>query len=178
MMKKFLVFGFALLVPVALASAATITAGNHNLASGGGVQTIDITVSGGDAVQGLILNLQIDGGMGGPPNIVGCDIVGPGTVFSASNNGDFGGGALLPQIWNSQTTTVTGTVAAVGLLATVSIDVGAAPDGVYVLSLTSLNGPTDLAGTPATLVDGTITIPEPTTALLLIGALPFLRHRR
>lgn len=147
-------------------------------------QSIEISVRGGQMVQGLNLNLQIaDGGpeAGGAidgPAIQSVDIL-TDTIFASNNTGlGSGNGVLVPQVAFFSTTTSSGTVSADGLLATVLIDTTGFFEGTYDLVLSqTVNNPTNFASTdPAltpTIVDGQITIvPEPATLLgLAVGGL-------
>ena len=155
--------------------------------------TIAITVSGGDAVEGLDLYIQIgDGGSdnGGTdtiPVFTSIDIVGAGTMFNGNNTGQvntFEGDLLRV----ASTTTDSGTVNATGTVAYVTIDTTGTSDGEsYPLLLKGVAAgmfppsgvDTDFAGVPIDITNGTINIiPEPASALLLLIGAPLLGLRR
>jgi hypothetical protein len=163
-------------------------------------QSIQIHVSGGDAVDGVDFFLQVaDGGpeSGGSidgPAITGVDIF-TGTIFDGNNTGEAGGGQLVPQFWQSGTTTDSGTVIADGLLATATIDTTGFyshdPITLWDLKLTgTLMGDSSLQSPPpgvsTRITNGSISvgsdvqpIPEPSTlVLLVIGALCLVGWRR
>src|SRR4051812_41710888 len=91
-----------------------IIVGNHHLAANTPGQEITILVTGGDAVEGLNLNVQVgDGGppLGGStvaPFITNLDIL-SGTIFSTNNTGQVDV-ASFPLFANSTTTTGKATV--------------------------------------------------------------------
>ena len=108
--------------------APVIEIGTHVLDADTPGQEIQIHVSGGRAVQGLEFFLQVaDGGPENPggaidgPVITNADVLN-GTIFDGNNTGEAGAGSILPQFWQSGTTTEQNMVAADGLLATVTID--------------------------------------------------------
>jgi autotransporter-associated beta strand protein len=96
------------------AVAPVITVGDHYVLPNDASRKIAVTVSGGTSIQGVNFYAQIgDGGVdNGPPAgtdtkpvITAVDLIGPGTIFSASNNGvdsyTLSGGL----IWQAITTT-------------------------------------------------------------------------
>lgn len=155
-----------------LSSAAvaeiSIDVGDYDLLPNTPDQQILVFVTGGDLVQGLDLNVLIaDGGpeIGGvieSPAITNTDIL-TGTIFQNNNTGVIDLGVSLQQFDARSTTTAAGTVAADGLLATLTIDTTGFFGGVFPLILsTTPNGPTAFAGVPARITDGSISIvPEP-----------------
>lgn len=173
-----------------IASAGTVLAGpmivvgNHHLAADTPGQQISLLVSGGDAVEGLDFNVQIgDGGaaLNGitvAPVITSVDLL-TGTIFAGNNTGQVDL-ATLPLFDASTTTTAGGTVAASGLLATLTIDTTGFFGGSWPLELGATNnGPTDFALISASITDGTISIPEPAGMLLFFfGATILLLARR
>lgn len=169
----------------AVAAAPIINVGNHILQPDLAGQTVQIFVSGGDAVQGLNFNAQVaDGGPGDAggvidgPNLTHADII-TGTIFATNNSGEVNPGSL-PQIAIRTTTTNSGTVAAEGLLATLTVDTTGFLVGTWDLKLAgTLNGNTDFAGVPAAIVNGTITIvPEPhALGLAGLATLGLMRRR-
>ena len=131
-------------------------------------QQFQIFVGGGQPVQGLELFLQIaDGGpeAGGSvdgPTITNVDVF-TGTIFADNNTGEAGGGQLVPQFWQSGTTTESGTVDAEGLLATVTIDTTGFsethPDHPWELKLVdTVMGDSGFPGVPARVTNGTLTL--------------------
>lgn len=166
-------------------AALVINVGSYTLLPNTPNQTVKIFVTGGDAVQGLNFYAQVaDGGpaAGGTvtgPAITGVDIL-AGTIFAANNNGADNPGSV-PQLAARTTTTLAGSVPGNGLLATLTFDTtGFTTQRTWSLNLkNTLNGPTDFAGTPATIADGSIivNVPEPACILLLFVGL-MLRLRR
>jgi autotransporter-associated beta strand protein len=155
------------------ANVPQISVGNHILLTNTPNQVIQISVSGGQPIQGLDLNVQIaDGGIpaGGTstgPVIQSVDLL-TGTIFQSNNTNvtdvDRAGGVdLVPMFEGCQTTTASGAVNASGLLATVTIDTTGFDDPqTFTLDLSvTANGPTDFAGIPALIADGTITLERP-----------------
>jgi len=175
----------------AAAPAATITVGNYIAAPGWTNFPITILVSGGDPVAGINLALQVDaqsdltGVQPGEPLFeydgvdqnntawdgVGGDVTAAGTIFGPNNTG-------FPAHFESSTgdwvymtvTTNSGTVPASGVLAYLSISTVGAAQGLYDLNLfVDVIGSSDFAGVPATLINGTILIPEPEPASIVLG---------
>jgi hypothetical protein len=152
------------------ASAAAINAGMHTLQPNMPGQQVQIQVTGGEAVSGIDLFVQVgDGGttVGGDdtgPKITNLDLV-TGTIFAANHTDVFTDPA--PLIWGATTTTTTGTVAASGVLATLTIDTTGITTGQFDLLL---NPP----ATGATaFADAGITT-NLTNGVLQIGAAPTL----
>ena len=118
-----------------LAQAASVTVGTHILLPNTANQVVSIWVNGGEQIAGEDFFAQIgDGGafLGGSntkPAFTNVDVL-SGTIFAANNNGAFGdpngtpsgSNAAHPLIWVDGTTTVSGTVSASGLLATLTLD--------------------------------------------------------
>lgn len=189
-MRVFTVFAVvlaAVTAPSALAQPS-INVGNHDLLPGTAGQTVEIFVTGGDAIEGLNLNVQIgDGLVNAGPTIQAVDII-TSTIFA--DNNEFGqlDGLADPQIFATSVLTHFGTsVNADGLLATITLDTTGVSAGTYDLNLTgTLNGDTNLIGfgtggspTPSTITSGQITVvPEPTSALLLTAGGLMLTARR
>jgi|GEM_PF-3172430 len=174
-MKKVMILVFALLVPVATASAVpTIDVGTIEVEEGQAGQTVTISVTGGDAVYGVNFYVGID-------TIVldSAPTVQTG-IFAGNNNGDVSA-AFMGGVGMVTTTTQTGTVAANGILAEFTVSTVGVPQGLYALTLApvAIGVPTDFAGVAANITDGFIKVtPEPASALLLgLGGL-FLRRRR
>jgi hypothetical protein len=173
----------AAILSAAPSRAAVIFVGDNILASNTPDQTVQIFVTGHDAVQGLNFYAQIaDGGpeAGGVvdgPNITAVDVL-SNTIFAPNNEGQQNPGSL-PQLAARTTTTLSGTVDAEGLLATLTIDTTGFTTGSWPLKLTgTLNGSTDFAGLPISITDGSISLPEPGFVSTVIGIGLMLRRRR
>jgi dockerin type I repeat protein/PEP-CTERM motif-containing protein len=147
-----------------LASAAAINAGMHTLAPNMPGQQVQIHVTGGEAVSGIDLFVQVgDGGVtvGGDdtgPKITNLDLV-TGTIFAANHTDIFTDPA--PLIWGATTTTNSGTVAANGVLVTLTIDTTGITTGQFDLILNPpATGPTAFAdtGVVANLTNGSLQI--------------------
>jgi hypothetical protein len=154
---------FATVAP-ATTQAATITAGVHTLLPNLPGQQVQIFASGGEAVSGIDFFVQVgDGGatVGGDdtrPTITSLDLV-TGTIFAANNTGAFTDPA--PLIWGATTTTTSGTVAANGLVATLTIDTTGLSSGQFDLVLNPPStGPTAFAdpGVTTNLMNGSLRI--------------------
>ncbi len=192
-----------LLLTVSLASGdATINVGHWILDPNTAGQEIELYVTGGDAVDGVDFFLQVaDGGPEAPggsidgPAITDVDILGPPdrpgnepTIFSGNNTGEAAGGSLLPQFWQSGTSTDSGTVTADDRLATVTIDTSGFTSGSWELKMTgTLMGDSTFRSPPpgvtTSITNGSISIatngiPEPSTLLLLVlGTFSLLSRR-
>lgn len=157
--------------------ALTVEVGDHYLLADTPDQEIPIYVSGGDLVQGCNLNVQTgDGGVGGTqsgPRITGIDVE-TGTIWAGQieppinpepplDYGQWEGRYLVTQEGVS--------VAAEGLLATVTVDTTGCGPGPWdlVLGPGNLNGPTDFAGIPATVHDGVLRTNEVLGCYLVYG---------
>jgi len=180
---------------VDLLASPIITVGTVE-AEPGTTKTFSIWVTGGGWVQGIDLYIQIaDGGpanngFGNKPIITCVDIVGAGTVFSASNTGQ-ANAFTSDLLWAVSTTTDTDTtdyLDASGVLAFVTVDTaGTAIGESYPLLLSGVakgvfGDPgvnTAFAGVPAAITNGQINIvPEPATLSLLGLALAGIVARR
>lgn len=172
------------------AQGATLSTGSYFPAAPGQF-TLTIWITGGGAVK--FSNYLLIIGDGGPdiggtinpqtaPRIIsGHSDTG---VFAGNNTGNqftyiFPGNTLMA--WNGAVTEA-GTVSGDGVLATFLIDTTNAIPGVYPIRLygpdTHVNGhPVDLEGGVISMLLDPPVFPEPASALLLIGALPFLRRR-
>ena len=189
-MKGFVAALAGLLVPAAFASAATLslTVDQNNVIPGQQV-IVSVIAVGGEGVNGA--DLLLFSGDGGPsfggttnvataPKITGADLV-TGTIFASNNTGttylnlDLGSGPE-PLAGLANTTTSTGTVPANGLVGRFFVTAGT-ETGSFTLKLDE--GNTLIGGVPASSLGSVVltVIPEPASALLLIGALPFLRRR-
>jgi hypothetical protein len=144
--------------------AASISAGMHFLAPNMLGQQVQILVSGGQPVSGIDFFVQVgDGGAAGggddtAPIITSVDLL-TGTIFASNNTGVFTDPT--PLLWGATTTTSSGTVAADGLLATLTIDTTGILAGQYGLILDpSSTGPTAFAdsGVATMLINGSLQI--------------------
>jgi hypothetical protein len=147
------------------AAGAVVTAGMHTLLPNAADQTISIVVGGGEPVGGVDLFVQIgDGGAaaGGDdagPLITAVDFGGAG-LFAGNNTGVFHDPT--PLLWGATTTTQTGTVAAAGQLAMLTVSTVGITAGRYDLILDPpATGPTVFPGAATTLVNGWIQIGAP-----------------
>jgi len=106
-----------------------IDVGEHVLLPDTPGQVIPIYVSGGSSVQGVVFNVQVADGYDDVPcsttdgpNIANVDLVGTETVFGGISNTGNNIIETRDQIWIVGAATSTGTVAADGLLANLTID--------------------------------------------------------
>lgn len=151
------------------AAVPLIEAGDHVLYANTPGQPIHIFVSRGDAVQRVLLTVQItDGGpdAGGNPEapaIESVDLL-TGTIFSGNNVGQLDQNAGLgtfTQFWQATTLTDEGTVTADGLLATILVDTTGfgVDDGPWELRLSDIvAGDTEFGEINASITNGMITI--------------------
>ncbi len=166
-----------------------ITVGQTQLQPDTPNQPVQIFVTGGDPVEAVQVECQIeDGALNGPitaPTITELDVV-TGTIFSANH---FGQTPPLTGVINSWlatrgTWTSSGTVAASGLLATVYIDTTGftSPTGTWALKLSGTrNGNTVFGDIEPTIFNGSVTlepVPEPATALIAVAGAALLLRRR
>ena len=183
----------AVLVCVGLVGIAqaglVVEAGTHVLLPDLAGQTIEIYVTGGDAVYNVNFHAQVaDGGPahGGSisgPAFTNLDLFATGTIFELNNTGRASGtpdGIISPQVAYEGTTTATDTVAAEGLLAVITMDTTGYYDGSWDFLLTGcLTGNTDFGDVPVTVTNGTIIVPEPVSlSMILLGAGLILPRRR
>ena len=193
-MKRFASALAGLLVPAAMASAAsvlTVTPVGLPWLPGTTGNIVDVIITGGATISATDILLFIgDGG----PNVGGVDnpATSPrfydssttvGTIFASNNTGNqhytIGGGPEDMAAGNAQVTaTFPAGVAGTGTLARFFVSTIGVPAGISTISVnldnTKLNGGNEVY----TALPSAITvIPEPASALLLIGALPFLRRR-
>jgi len=179
-MKKLLclcaAFGYLITLSANLQAALTINVGNTNLLPNTPGQAVQLFVNGGDSVQGMNLyTLITDGFPAVPgstqngPNITGINLT-TGTIFSGNNTGAMFTSS--DQYWISQISTSTGTVAANGLIATLTVDTTGfnSGSGPFSLKLSGTpDGNTDFAPVPVTITNGQLTIiPEPSTWILAV----------
>ncbi len=166
----------------------TINVGDHVLLAGAPDQSFGIFVTGGGQVQGLNLFVQVEDG--GPevdpvngvagPAIAHVDILGATgyapTIFTGNNTGDGGAGAILPQFWQSGTTTQSGTVLADpdnhdGRVASVVIDASGFqttdPNNPFSLKLKdTLMGDSDFGVLPIHITNGRLILKDRPTAVI------------
>lgn len=173
-------------VGIAAASTPVITVGSHQLQPNLAGQQVQVYVSGAALVQGLEFNVQIGDGLSGPV-LQSVDIL-TGTIFANNNEGIFPGSYLNQHLAYYGTTTIetkdigfgAGYVSTSGLLATLLIDTTGVSTGQFALKLVGTNeGTTNFAGVAAQISDGTLSVPEPLSAtLMLAGAGIMMRRRR
>jgi len=163
-----------LLAGLSTPTNAGIIVGTHELLPNTPAQQIEIFVTGGDAVDGINFNIQIEDGTGATPSppFTRLDIL-TGTIFAGKNTGSWDNN-VLPQIaWDWTETSPGETVLADGLLGTLTVDTTGYDTGSWALRMSdTLNGPTDFAGLAADITDGRITItdvPEPSTMALCLA---------
>jgi hypothetical protein len=129
------------------ARAASVAVGNHLLMANTPNQTFTIQITGGEQVAGEDFFAQIgDGGaynngVNSKPSFANVDIIG-GTIFAANNNGPQVNptvpNSAHPLIWEMGTVTASGSVAATGKLATLTIDTTGLSSGTFPLVLTGV----------------------------------------
>lgn len=189
--RSLIVGSIAILATAVSVDAASINIGNIQLLENTPDQIFAIHVTGGDQVAGLTFWAQVGEGpaaFGGAdgPDITYVDIIGPGTIFFGNNTGENGDptAQVLGEYYEAVTTTGSGTVAAEGVLAYVTMDTtGFFAGRVFDFKLAdTLTGDTDWGGTPIDITNGTITltaIPEPASlGLVGIAGLGLLARRR
>jgi len=138
---------------------------------------VPISVEGEAALEGINLYLEV----GLPLEILAVSFD-AGTIFDGNNTGK-SPYDLMGNMAAASTTTQSGSVATPGVVAIMSVAVPAeTPEADYVVRtyIPDYGVGSDLAGEAFDgQGEGVIrVIPEPATALLLIGAIPFLRRRR
>jgi len=150
----------ALCVASAVSAQPVINVGNLYAPAGELQAWNRIMVSGGDEVQGLEFNIQIDSSS--TPLLDSIDILN-GTIFDGNNDGLFPG-SYVDDYWAYQgVVTNSGTVTADGLLATVVFAAPSTSVGMtFAVSLTNTpEGPTNFAGISADITDGQLVITVP-----------------
>lgn len=151
-----------------LGAAPSITVGNHGLIPDTSDQKIEIFVTGTEPVLGMNFNLQVaDGGPAGGGSILGpvikaVDLVSqPGMVFHGNSTTPIDPGSA-SRIAIRSLITSSGMVTAEGALAIVTFDTTGIAGGTYALKMSAtVNGDSDFAGIPISIVNGSITIPIP-----------------
>jgi hypothetical protein len=146
--------------------------GDHPLAANTPGQQIEIFVGGGDVFAGINFNAQVEdgfpevpGSVSDGPNITGVDLIGEitPTVLTGNNNGQVDPGSA-SQVAFRAVTTQANSVAAKGLLVTLTIDTTGIDDGTFSLRLQdTVAGPTTFLDSqattiPTTIVEGTLSI--------------------
>lgn len=161
---------------VARAANPAITVGNNILLPNRAGQTVQLFVTGGQQVPGLDLFAWVAGGgtaNGGTAGPVISNVnLTSGTIFAGHNGGQVNISALPTQAYSGYVTTDSGTVAASGLLATLTIDTTGFNGGaIYPLRLNT-SGPAGTTYTdfgadsqfnpiPATLTNGNLIVLYP-----------------
>lgn len=177
--------GVVVALATAAASAATpsIDAGTHDLLAETAGQQVQLFVTGGDAVEGVNLYIQVGDGTAGP-RITSVDLL-TGTLFGAEANlGEIDLGSLNDRQIGVGTLLITGSIPADGLLATLTLDTtGVAANTSWDLLLDPVAlGTTDFGFVSANLTNGSLNvIPEPTSLAMLLGAATLItvtRRRR
>lgn len=189
-MRTLTLFLGGLLALSSMACGQTIDVGTYSLLPNTADQKIELFVTGGTEIEAVNLNVQIADGMSGP--VLQSVDLRSDTIFDPLNEGQLD---ILtnPQLFATTVTTPFSdpptTVAANGLLATLTVDTTGFSSGVFDLRLSgTLNGDSDfgfdLAGSPlpANVTNGQLLIvPEPTsiglTAVALFG-LACMRYQR
>lgn len=168
----------AVLLSTQMLTAQTILldVGDHTLKSNTPNQTISMSVTGGAAVQGVNLLVQMgDGGAalggvdGSAPAITDITLITGGMIFEPSNTGHVLFDPPTDQFWQIGTTTdanVSSTVSADGLLAVLTIDTTGFTSGTFDLKAGDIQAggstfDSDFAGLAATITNGSVTVPEP-----------------
>ncbi|MEX0778067.1 MAG: PEP-CTERM sorting domain-containing protein [Phycisphaeraceae bacterium] len=157
-------------------AAPIIFAGDHTLLPNTPGQIIQIMISGAaedPEIEGVNLYLQIGNANSGPV-ITALELVN-GTIFQGTTNfADDLGTVPAPQWQAAQGVTLLSPasipVPSNGVLATLTLDTTGLTSGSWSLILDpSAIGTTDFGGAPATLINGTLSIPEPASLVLLAG---------
>jgi PKD repeat protein len=153
---------------VVVEAPPVIDVGTHVLLADTPGQTIAIRVSGGHAIDGINFNFQLGDGSDGlaAPVFTGLEII-AGTIFDGKNSGQYGP-TVLPHIAMDGTVTAANQmVYADGVIGYVTIDTTGFDTGAWPLSMgNTLNGPTDFAGMPATILDGLLVVKHKPVAMI------------
>jgi hypothetical protein len=143
---------------------AAIHVGDWLIPAGETAWTIPISATGGDRVDGINFNIQIEDGQNPSadpgPVLKSLDILN-GTIFDGKNTGSWDNNALDGIAWDWTETNPNEIVHADGIIGHVTVNTVDCPNGTWDLIMSdTLNGPTDFAGMPAAIVDGTITVSQ------------------
>jgi hypothetical protein len=166
----------------ALAANPSIVVGNDILIPNRANQTIQLFVTGGIQVAGLDLNAEIANGgttVGGTPGpkITNVDLI-TGTIFASNHSTQANVPNVPPQAYEGSITTASGSVAATGLIATLTIDTTGFTGQSFSLQLANfsngaVSGNTDFATPdpngnpiPATVTNGYVVATLPGDANL------------
>ena len=154
------------LLATATAAAPSVDAGTHYLLPNRADQQTTLTVQSDPAVdvQGLELYMQIGDGSGAAGPVFQAADVRNGTIFDGNNPGLFAGSYVQPGRLYQGLVTSSGTVAADGLLATLTISTVGRGDGTLELFLHNdlESAATNFAGVPAALTSGALIVPPMT----------------
>lgn len=166
----------AVLAMAGLVNAATISFSQPiNAVPGGAPVVVDVLVTGGEAVSAADLQVILGGGQNPNLLVTNLEFLGKGVFLGTDASSPalvLGPGDLYRNATSASPRTAEGVLAQ----ATIQVLAGVSTDQPIEFGFTGLL--TAAGGeVPVTLVPGTVTIPEPASALLLLGALPFLRRR-
>jgi hypothetical protein len=170
-----LLVGLLLCVPAMLmASTVTVSPGPNPISAAAG-QVVTVGISGGESIDGVQLDVELQAGL-----ISALDLVGAGTVFAGATQGD---SVAFPTIHQNSGTAVNSAAPKVGtgLEARITIDATGLLAGTYFIhidgALDGGGGPSDVFSGAAfdslspTLINGVFTIagiptPEPSSIVL------------
>jgi len=141
---------------------AGILVGDWLVPAGETAWTIPISATGGDRVDGINFNIQIDDGLKSAaetgPVFRALEIL-QGTIFDGKSTGSWDNNVLDWIAWDWTDTNPAEAVYANGVIGYVTVNTVNCPSGTWDLVMSdTLNGPTDFAGMRAVVVDGTITV--------------------
>lgn len=194
-MRNLMVCAVVVLAATVMASAATLEVVSRTIDAAPGQEVLIMASGSGGPIGGMNLNVQIgDGGDGNSPpgtDVAGVTVPGMTTIDFRANGAIWGDAATNPATFE-EPGILTGDLIAFGgfvlqagnkdlpgVVATIVLDATGLEGVEFPISLDPFGAPSDFAGTPADLVSGLVTVvPEPASALLLLGAVPFLRRRR
>ena len=164
--------------PIVTPAEPVILVGDHNLKANTPNQKINVYVFGGEEVMGENVEVQVaDGGTAvngkiNGPKITAVDVV-DGTIFANNNAGQMGTGNIGPQVFDAQTSAIGGSVRAMGLLATVTVDTTGYTGGSFALMFgNTFNGSTTFVnGIAANITNGLINVIAPPPPPVVKGSI-------
>ncbi len=190
-MRRYIQFSAAVMTLAACAQVGraelNFQAGNHAIAPAAS-QVIDLYVSGGEAIHGFNLALQVGDASGGPL-VSQIDL--ESGIFASNNDGQLDDGSdALFKFYSIVVANNASPVTGNGLLVRLTLDATNVEPGDYAIKIAGLatplgtydsvffNGNADFIN--ASLSNGTITVlPEPATFMAIgLAAIPLLRRRR